>query len=69
MVETKHQDARIRNLIVSDIMSAPVIAAEKTVPVSDAVDLMLGKGISSLPITESGQLAGLLTLESLVKAL
>jgi signal-transduction protein with cAMP-binding, CBS, and nucleotidyltransferase domain len=30
---------------------------------------MLGKGISSLPITESGQLAGLLTLESLVKAL
>ncbi|MDD1658815.1 MAG: CBS domain-containing protein [Methanomicrobiales archaeon] len=50
MVETKHQDARIRNLIVSDIMSAPVIAAEKTVPVSDAVDLMLGKGISALPI-------------------
>ncbi|MDD1659048.1 MAG: CBS domain-containing protein, partial [Methanomicrobiales archaeon] len=60
---------RIRNLIVSDIMSAPVIAAEKTVPVSDAVDLMLGKGISALPITESGQLTGLLTLESLVRAL
>jgi CBS domain-containing protein len=69
MVETKHQDARIRNLIVSDIMSAPVIAAEKTVAVPDAVDLMLGKGISALPITEAGQLAGLLTLESLVKAL
>jgi len=69
MVETKHQDARIRNLIVSDIMSAPVIAAEKTVKVSDAVDLMLGKRISALPITESGQLAGLLTLESLVRAL
>jgi CBS domain-containing protein len=69
VVETKYQDARIRNLIVRDIMSAPVIAAEKTVPVSDAVDLMLGKGISALPITETGQLAGLLTLESLVKAL
>jgi CBS domain-containing protein len=69
MVETKHQDARIRNLIVRDIMSAPVIAAEKTVAVSDAIDLMLGKGISALPITESGQLAGLLTLESLVRAL
>jgi predicted transcriptional regulator len=69
MVETKHQDARIRNLIVRDIMSAPVIAAEKTVPVSNAVDLMLGKRISALPITESGQLSGLLTLEALVKAL
>ena len=69
MVETKHQDARIRNLIVQDIMSAPVIAAEKTTPVPEAVDLMLGKGISALPITESGQLAGLLTLEALVKAL
>ncbi|HMA04598.1 MAG TPA: CBS domain-containing protein [Methanomicrobiales archaeon] len=69
VVETKYQDARIRNLIVRDIMSAPVIAAEKTVPVADAVDLMLGKGISALPITETGQLAGLLTLESLVKAL
>jgi CBS domain-containing protein len=69
MVETKYQDARIRNLIVRDIMSAPVIAAEKTVSVSDAIDLMLGRGISALPITESGQLAGLLSLESLVRAL
>jgi len=69
MVETKHQDARIRNLIVRDIMSAPVIAAEKSVPVPDAVELMLGKGISALPVTESGQLAGLVTLEALVKAL
>jgi predicted transcriptional regulator len=69
MVEAKHQDARIRNLIVRDIMSAPVIAAEKTVAVPDAVNLMLAKGISALPITESGQLAGLLSLESLVKAL
>jgi predicted transcriptional regulator len=69
MVETKYQDARIRNLIVQDIMSAPVIAAEKTTPVGEAVDLMLGKGISALPVTDSGQLAGLLTLEALVKAL
>jgi CBS domain-containing protein len=69
MVETKHQDARIRNLIVQDIMSAPVIAAEQTVAVTAAVDLMLGKGISALPITDSGQLAGLLTLEALVRAL
>ncbi len=69
VVEDKYQDARIRNLIVRDIMSAPVIAAEQNVPVSDAVDLMLGKGISALPVTETGQLTGLLTLESLVKAL
>ncbi|HVN66681.1 MAG TPA: CBS domain-containing protein [Methanomicrobiales archaeon] len=69
MVETKHQDARIRNLIVRDIMSAPVIAAEKTVSVTEAADLMLERGISALPITDSGQLAGLLTLEALVKAL
>jgi predicted transcriptional regulator len=69
MVETKYQDALIRNLIVRDIMSAPVIAAEKTTPVGAAVDLMLGKGISALPVTDSGQLAGLITLEALVRAL
>ncbi|MDD1653836.1 MAG: CBS domain-containing protein [Methanomicrobiales archaeon] len=69
VVDTKYQDQRIRNLIVRDIMKAPVIAAERTVPLSDAVDLMLKKQISALPVTEQGRLLGILTRESLIRAL
>jgi CBS domain-containing protein len=69
VVDNKYQDARIRNLIVKDIMKAPVIATERTVPLDNAVDLMLQKHISGLPVTEKGKLMGILTREALIRAL
>lgn len=69
VVDSKYQDHRIRNLIVRDIMKAPVIATERTVPLANAVDLMLQKQISALPVTDHGRLMGILTRESLIRAL
>jgi predicted transcriptional regulator len=68
-VEGNHQDHRIRNLIVRDIMSSPLLSVERTAKVSDVVALMLKKNISSVPVMDKGKLAGIVTRSSLVKAL
>lgn len=68
-VEGNHQDHRIRTLLVKDIMSAPLLSVERTTKVSDVVDLMLKKNISSVPVMDKGKLAGMVTRASLVNAL
>jgi predicted transcriptional regulator len=68
-VENNHQDRRIRNLLVKDIMSSPLVSVERTATVSDVVALMLKKNISSVPIMDKGRLAGIVTRSSLVNAL
>lgn len=68
-VEGNHQDHRIRNLIVRDIMSSPLLFVERTAAVPDVVALMLKKNISSVPVMDKGKLAGMVTRSSLVKAL
>ncbi|HEX3001361.1 MAG TPA: CBS domain-containing protein [Methanoregula sp.] len=68
-VDGNHQDHRIRNLLVKDIMSSPLISVEKTAKVADVVAMMLKKNISSIPVMEKGKLAGVVTRRSLVKAL
>jgi predicted transcriptional regulator len=68
-VDGNHQDHRIRNLLVKDIMSAPLISVERTAKVQDVVALMLKKNISALPVLEKGKLAGVVTRRSLVNAL
>jgi predicted transcriptional regulator len=68
-VDGNHQDHRIRNLLVKDIMSAPLITVERNAAVPDAVALMLKKNISGIPVMEKGKLAGIITRRSLVNAL
>jgi predicted transcriptional regulator len=68
-VGDNHQDHRIRNLLVKDIMSAPLFSVERTAKVSDVVSMMLKKNISSVPVMDKGKLAGLVTRSSLVNAL
>jgi predicted transcriptional regulator len=68
-VDGNHQDHRIRNLLVKDIMSAPLISMERTAKVADAVAMMLKKNISSIPVMDRGKLAGVVTRRSLVNAL
>lgn len=69
VVDDKHQDHRIRNLLVKDIMSTPVMSMDAGSNLDDIIDLMIAKNISTLPITVGDQLAGIVTRESLVKAL
>ena len=68
-VDGNHQDHRIRNLLVKDIMSAPLISVEKTAKVADVVATMLKKNISAVPVMEKGKLAGVVTRRSLVNAI
>lgn len=69
VVEDKHQDHRIRNLIVRDIMSTPVITVEANEGTEKIVDTMLKKGISSIPVTKNGAIAGIITRQSVIRAL
>jgi predicted transcriptional regulator len=68
-VTGRYQDHRIRNLLVKDIMTSPVISIGRTAKVSDIIDIMLKKNISSVPVAEKGRLIGMVTRRSLVNAL
>lgn len=69
VVEDKYQDHRIRNLLVRDIMSSPVLTVEKSDGIKKIVDLILKKNISSVPVIENGEIIGIVTRQSLVKTL
>ena len=69
IVEGTRQEYRIRNLLVRDIMSTPLISVNADTDVSDIIDLMLKKNISSVPITQNGRITGVVTRNSLVQAL
>ncbi|MDD1724430.1 MAG: CBS domain-containing protein [Methanospirillum sp.] len=68
-VDDKHQEHQIRNILVRDVMSSPVISVEAKAPVRDVVSQMLAKNIGSIPITENGKVIGIVTRESLIRAL
>ena len=68
-VDDNHQDHRIRNLLVKDIMSSPLISVDRKAEISATIDLMLKKNISSVPVMDNGKLSGIITRQSLVNAL
>jgi CBS domain-containing protein len=68
-VNDNHQDHRIRNLLVKDIMSAPLLSVERTATVSGVIDTMVKKNISSIAVIDKGKLFGIITRRSLVNAL
>jgi predicted transcriptional regulator len=68
-VRDQHQDHRIRNLLVKDIMSTPLITIDRNAHVADVIDMMMKKNISTVPVTDKGKLVGLITRRSLVMAL
>jgi CBS domain-containing protein len=68
-VGDKHQDHRIRNLLVKDIMSAPLLSVERTATVSGVIDTMVKKNISSIAVMDKSKLFGIITRRSLVNAM
>ncbi len=69
VVDDNHQDHRIRNLLVKDIMSAPLLSVERTADVSEVIDTMVKKNISSIAVMDNGKLFGMITRRSLVNAM
>jgi CBS domain-containing protein len=68
-IRDQHQDHRIRNLLVRDIMSSPLISVDPTAHASEVIELMLKKNFSSVPVMENGKPVGVITRRSLVNTL
>jgi len=68
-VEDRHQEHQVRNILVRDIMSTPVISVEDNASLSDTVDIMLQKKIGCIPVVAKGKLTGMITRMSLIQAL
>jgi len=68
-VPTKHQDNQIKTILVGDIMTSPALTLEYSADLSEFIDLIVGKNISSIPVTRDGKVAGIITKEALLVAL
>jgi len=69
VVEDRHQDHRIRNLLVKDIMTSPAITVPKGKDVEGTIDMLIQKNISAIPVIDNGAVAGMVTRDSLVRSL
>jgi CBS domain-containing protein len=68
-IRDQHQDHRIRNLLVRDIMSSPLISVDLTANATEVIELMLKKNFSSVPVMSNGKPIGIITRRSMVNAL
>jgi len=68
-VEDRHQDNQIKTILVGDIMTSPALSLEYSADVSEFIDLIVNKNISSVPVTRDGKVAGIITKEALLVAL
>lgn len=64
-VVAKSKDAE--HTRVSDIMTKPLTVGGPTMYIEDAAKLMFRKNIKKLPITENGQLIGIVTLSDIAR--
>lgn len=60
--------ANLERLLVRDIMTAPAVAVDAGLAASDAAQIMSAKAIRRLPVTEGGELAGIITHTDLLRA-
>jgi CBS-domain-containing membrane protein len=47
-------------------MSSPLVTVDETIPVRDAITVMKNRHIRRLPVTNKGQIIGMLTLKAIV---
>lgn len=55
-------------LTVSDAMSTPAVSVQKDFLVGDAIKLMRGSGVRSVPVLDGVQLVGLLSFSDVLRA-
>ena len=56
-------------LKVEDLMSKDLMVAEKDTPIVDVTKIMADKGYQRIPVVDDGNLIGLITQSSLIRAL
>jgi CBS domain-containing protein len=70
IVSGNQQEARIKNLIVADIMKRGVKTVNTNTPLSDVAKLMLAENIGGLPVLNlEGEFVGFITRRNLVHAI
>jgi CBS domain-containing protein len=68
IVRSLHRDGKaILDETAQDIMSAPVVTAAPHISVCDAMAIMTDRRFRHLPVEESGQVLGLVSIGDLVK--
>jgi CBS domain-containing protein len=61
--------AAMRNLTAADLMTHPVDSVEASIPLAEAVNLLMEKGISRLLVTESGKPVGIISLSDFISSI
>ncbi|WP_340820777.1 CBS domain-containing protein [Methanolobus sp. WCC4] len=70
LVEGSKQEARIKNLIVEDIMKMGVKTINTNTPTSDAAKMMLEENLGGLPVLNlEGQMVGIVTRRSIIRGM
>jgi CBS domain-containing protein len=53
--------------LVGEVMTSPAVTIERTAPVRKAANLMEGRTLAFLPVTDGGRLAGIVTISELLR--
>ncbi|MBU3967672.1 MAG: CBS domain-containing protein [Euryarchaeota archaeon] len=70
LVPDNHQDERIRNLIVADIMTNNVKIVRTNTPISEVVSLILNENIGGVPVLNlRDEMVGIISRRSIIKYL
>jgi CBS domain-containing protein len=70
LVQNNHQDERIRNLIVGDIMTQNVVSIRTNTPISELITLILDKNIGGVPVLNlKEELVGIVSRRGIIRRL
>lgn len=68
-VDDKHQKHQISNLLVRDIMSAPLVSVNENEDIDTLIDTMLAKKIGAMPVSSGEKISGIVTRQGLIDLL
>ncbi len=69
-VSLGHQQHRLKNLLVEDVMRSPAITAKDTITIKEAAEIMIENEVGCIPIVGGdGKLKGIVTRTDLLKHL
>jgi CBS domain-containing protein len=66
-VPEKHQPAQIKNILINDVMSSNVKTISEDTTISEAANILMETGYNGLPVTDDGQVVGIITQTDLLR--
>ncbi|MGE3540366.1 MAG: CBS domain-containing protein [Candidatus Tectimicrobiota bacterium] len=65
----KAQKAYLQSVRVKEVMVYPVVTVTPETPVTEAIDMIIQRGLGCLPVLEEGKLVGIVTKTDLLRYL